>query len=64
MVDKGEGRFYKSKFKVEGQEYERFLIHLPPKLAGDTAFPFKEGEKVEIRIVGEELIIKRKGETE
>jgi len=47
VVDKGDKR------------YPRIFIYIPSKVATDSAFPFKVGEHVLVRIEGDRLIIEK-----
>ena len=59
MVTQAEGRFINRKTPVKGKTYDRFFIYIPTELARDSAFPFKEGDKVKVRIEGNKLIIEK-----
>ena len=37
-----------------------WIVYLPSKLVGDSAFPFKPNDKLSIAIVGKKLVIKKK----
>jgi len=50
MVLSGTTRLLRSTSKREGKEYERFLIHIPSKIAKDSQFPFKPGQELNITI--------------
>lgn len=39
--------------------YKSPRIYLPTKLTEDSAFPLKEGDKVQVKIVGKKLIVER-----
>ena len=44
-----------------GKFYDKFYVHIPTSVARDSNFPFKEGEKlvVKINVAREELVISR-----
>ncbi len=50
MVSIGFGRIINRISRAKGKEYDRFFLYLPVDLARDERFPFKEDEKVMIRI--------------
>jgi len=53
----GTGRFVNRPTVTGGRKYDRFFIYVPTEVARDSAFPFKEGEKLKIRIEKEGLVI-------
>ncbi|MBS7657625.1 MAG: hypothetical protein QXD43_04870 [Candidatus Aenigmatarchaeota archaeon] len=61
MVKKIITRFIiaKKKGKKRGSFYKSPRIYLPTKLTDDSSFPFKEGDKILIRIQGKKLIIEK-----
>jgi len=44
-----------------GVVYRSPRIYLPTKLTDDSSFPFLEGDDVEVRIVGDRLVVLRVG---
>ena len=55
MVLKGSTKLLVSKIKIKGKrgkikEYERFLIHIPSKIARDSQFPFRAGQELVITV--------------
>ena len=46
----GETRLVKTRTKFQGKPYDRFLFQIPPKIAGDSQFPFKAGEALTIKV--------------
>lgn len=50
MVVEGQGKLINRKTKTAGKEYDRFFFYVPTELARDGLFPFKEGDKVSIKI--------------
>lgn len=36
--------------KIQGKKYDRFLVHIPSKIARDSQFPFKAGELLSIDV--------------
>jgi len=59
MVLKAIGSYRVRKIKVRGTEYRQYYIYVPKLLALDSAFPFKPGEKVLIRVDENRLIIEK-----
>jgi len=47
---KGEGRFINRPTRTGGKLYDKFFIYVPSEVARDGLFPFKEKEKVKIKI--------------
>ena len=59
---KGIGTFINRRTKTGKKSYDRFFIYIPTEVARDGTFPFKEGDKVEVEIKGNAVIItKAKG---
>lgn len=52
MTLKGQGRVYTPKNSGP-------MIYVPSGVGNDSAFPFKEGEKIEVEIKERELVVKR-----
>jgi len=46
----GKGRIINRPTKTAGKDYDKFFVYLPTNLVRDSAFPFKVGEAVVIRI--------------
>lgn len=46
--------------KAGGKTYDKYFIYIPTSVAKDSAFPFKPGEEVIIKIEGDQLIIKKR----
>ena len=60
---KGIGKFVNHPTRTGRKLYDKFYIYVPTQVAKDGTFPFKVGDKVEVKINGETLIIrKRKNE--
>lgn len=55
MVGEGKGKIID-----RGKKYRKIFIYLPKEVAMDTAFPFKIGEDVTVRIEGNKLIIDKR----
>jgi len=55
MVGEGKG-----KVVDRGKKYRKIFIYIPKEVAMDTAFPFKIGEDVTVRIEGKKLIIEKR----
>lgn len=47
---KGKGRIINRPTKTAGKDYDKFFVYLPTNLVRDSAFPFKVGDAVVIRI--------------
>ncbi len=41
------------------KEYITYFLYLPSKLINDSTFPFTEGERVRIKIVGHDLFVEK-----
>lgn len=46
----GQGKLINRRTKTAGKDYDRFFIYVPTELARDGLFPFKEGDKVNLKI--------------
>ncbi|AEA47515.1 hypothetical protein Arcve_1513 [Archaeoglobus veneficus SNP6] len=55
----GIGKFINRPTKTGGRTYDKFFIYIPTNVAKDSAFPFKPGEEVVIRIDGDRLVIEK-----
>ena len=53
----GEGQFSVDQVKNGGKPYLRYWIYIPTGIATDSGFPFKEGDRLKIRIEHNTLII-------
>lgn len=60
---KGKGRFFNRPTVSKGKKYDKFFIYIPTEVARDTNFPFRDGERIEVEIVGHSLEIKKVEET-
>lgn len=58
---KGTGRFINRRTKTGKKFYDRFFIYVPTEVARDTSFPLEEGDRVEVEIKQDVLIV-RKGQ--
>jgi hypothetical protein len=56
---KGKGRFFNRPTISKGKKYDKFFIYIPTEVARDTNFPLKDGDRVEVEIKDETLIIKK-----
>lgn len=54
MTDQGEGRVFSS------GDANTLFLSIPSDVAVDSAFPFEEGDEVEIRIDGSRIIVEQK----
>jgi hypothetical protein len=61
MVKKIITRFIiaKKKGKIKGRFYKSPRIYLSTKLTDDSNFPFKEGDKILVKIQGKKLMIEK-----
>ena len=55
----GKGRFFNRPTISKGKKYDKFFIYIPTEVARDTNFPLKDGDRVEVEIKDETLIIKK-----
>ena len=55
----GIGKVINRPTKTGSKTYDKYFIYIPTSVAKDSAFPFKPGEKVIIRIEGNKLIIEK-----
>ncbi len=60
----GTGTFINRKTKTGKKTYDRFFFYTPTELARDTAFPFKENDKIHYEIKGQTIIITKAADTE
>lgn len=58
---RGKGRFVNRPGYSKNTKYPTYFIYVPVEVAHDTAFPFKEGDEIEIiiDIDGKHLIVKK-----
>ena len=59
MVLEAETTISTSTATVKGKKYRRLYLYLPTILTNDSAFPFKEGDKVKVRIEGKRLVVEK-----
>ena len=59
MMLEGVGKVINRPTKTAGKIYDKYFIYIPTSVAKDSAFPFRPGEKVVVRIEGDKLIIKK-----
>jgi hypothetical protein len=61
LVSKGRGKFINRPTKTGRRSYDKFFVYVPTEVARDSAFPFKDGEVVEVEIdaKGKRLLVKR-----
>ena len=50
MATKGVGRFVNRPTSTGGRIYDKFFVYVPTEVAKDSQFPFKTGDRVEVRI--------------
>ena len=56
----GVGKIINRPTKTGGKIYDKFFVYIPASVAKDSAFPFKPGEEVIVRIEGNRLVIEKK----
>jgi len=56
---KGKGRFFNRPTVSKGKKYDKFFIYVPTEVARDTNCPLKDGDKVEVEIEGNALVIRK-----
>ena len=56
---KGRGSFINRRTKTGKKFYDRFFIYVPTEVARNGTFPFKEGDKVIIKVQGNKLVIEK-----
>lgn len=56
---KGKGRFFNRPTISKGKKYDKFFIYIPTEVARDTNFPLNDGDRIEVEIKGNTLIIRR-----
>ena len=59
IMRKGKGRFFNRPTISKGKRYDKFFMYIPTEVARDTNFPFKDGDRVEVEIKDETLIIRK-----
>jgi hypothetical protein len=50
LAYKGLGKFVNRPTTTGGKKYDKFFIYVPADVAKDSAFPFKPGDAVEVKI--------------
>jgi hypothetical protein len=53
------GKIINRPTKTGGKLYDKFFIYIPTSVAKDSAFLFKSGEEVVVRIEGKKLVIEK-----
>ena len=56
---KGKGRFFNRPSVSKGKTYDKFFIYVPIEVARDTAFPFRHGDRIQVEIKGNTLIVRK-----
>ena len=56
---KGKGRFFNRPTVSKGKKYDKFFIYVPTEVARNTSFPFSNGERIEVEIEGDTLIVRK-----
>jgi len=57
MTLSGVGRFSERTVTVKGKKYKQYVIFVPKLVALDSAFPFKPGDRVLIKIEGNRVVV-------
>ena len=60
---KGKGRFFNRPSVSKGKKYDKFFIYIPTKVATDTNFPLSDGDRIEVEIKGDTVILRKAEET-
>jgi len=60
---KGKGRFFNRPTVSKGKKYDKFFAYIPTKVATDTSFPFRDGDRIEVEIVRDTIVIRKAEET-
>lgn len=50
LVLKGKGKFINRPTKTGKRIYDKFFIYVPTELARDSAFPFRQGDLLELEV--------------
>jgi len=58
-MQKGKGRFFNRPTISKGKKYDKFFVYVPTEVARDTNFPLKDGDRIEVEIKDETLLIKK-----
>lgn len=63
---RGKGRVVNRPGYSKGKEYPKYFVYIPIEVARDSAFPFREGDEVEVIVDMEEnrLIIEKSKDSE
>lgn len=64
VMKQGVDRFINRQTKTGKKFYDRFFIYVPTEVGRDAIFPFKAGEKVNIKIKNNKLIIEKRKQNE
>ena len=56
---KGKGRFFNRPTTSKGKKYDKFFMYIPTEVARDTNFPLTDGDRIEVKIQGNTVIIKK-----
>jgi len=60
---KGKGRFFNRPTVSKGKKYDKFFVYVPTEVARDTMFPFKGGDRIEVEIKGDTVVLRKAEET-
>ena len=58
-MKEGTGKIINRPTKTGGRVYDKFFIYITTSVARDSAFPFKPGERVIIKINGDKLVVRK-----
>jgi hypothetical protein len=56
---KGKGRFFNRPTTSKGKKYDKFFMYIPTEVARDTNFPLTDGDRIEVKIQGNTVIIRK-----
>ena len=59
IMREGEGKFVNHPTRTGKKLYDKFYIYIPTQVAKNGTFPFKEGDKLHVKIKGRTLIIRK-----
>ena len=62
-MKRGKGRFFNRLTVSKGKKYDKFFIYVPAEVAKDAEFPFSDGERVQVEIKEDALLVRKVRET-
>jgi len=60
---KAKGRFFNRPTISKGKKYDKFFVYVPTEVARDTMFPLKDGDRIEVEIKGNTVVLRKAEET-